>query len=116
MAEATALPELRGSLRVEDRRDLRVAGPLTAAEGTRVTLQALGDDVARGTVSWAVGNRSIGQGSAVTVSAPRRSGATLLVTARVTLPSGVVSHAQHLLIATAQDKGRIARIALRDAD
>lgn len=116
MAAATSLPALRGALRVKDRRDLRIEGPLTSASGSRVTLRALGADAERGTVSWTSGGRRIGEGSTITFTAPGRPGSALLVTARVTLPSGVVARAEHVLIATAPDAKPTTRLSPRDAE
>lgn len=116
IAAATSLPRLRGALDVGERRDLRIEGALIAPAGSRVTLRALGGDAGRGSVAWAVGSRTMGDGAAVTVRAPSQVGASVLVTARVRLPSGVISRAEHILIATAATATPRSRVSPRSSE
>lgn len=115
IAAATSLPRLRGALEVDERRDLRIEGSLVAPAGSRVTLRAVGRDVARGTVSWSVGSRRVGDGATVTVTAPAQVGAFSLVTSRVRLPSGVTSLAEHIVMATAPTTTSRSRLTSRSS-
>lgn len=114
MAAATSLPRLRGALTVEAKRDLRIAGDLYAAADSPVTLRALGDDARHGTVTWSVDGATIGSGPSIVVTAPSEPGAMALVTARVALNSGVVTRAEHLLIADRPQEMAPTRALPRD--
>jgi hypothetical protein len=116
IAKATTLPALDGALRVESERDLRIDGPVAAPAASTVTLRATGGDARRAQVTWSIDGRRVGSGSEFRVSAPRDEGAALLVEARVALPSGGVSEAGHVLIATGRGKTTRTLASPRDRD
>lgn len=115
MAASTTLPRLRGALTVEAQRDFRIDGPLFAAAGGRATVRALGDDARRGTVTWSVDEAVFAKGASASVRVPAVPGRAVLVSARVTLPSGIVASAEHVIIAGAVGAKPRAGTTSRDA-